>query len=244
MAVARKFGHARHAGATGRSGVRSRRDGKMDPSRRNPEERGTTMETCANCGRTIGNLETPAVWNGSVVCADCHGILERQNKTAQPAAATQPNPHACPHCGSSQTASLRVIYQGGVSVGGATGVGVGLHSVAVFAGGGQSQSALSARASPPLKKGIISPVLMGLFFAASAVVSGAVCISSALHPDPYDQRAGETGIIAFGLAVTAIFWFRSAASKAAWNSKELPSLYREWSMCWMCQQCGKVFKVK
>jgi len=33
------------------------------------------METCENCGRTIGNLETPAVWRERVVCAECHQRL-------------------------------------------------------------------------------------------------------------------------------------------------------------------------
>lgn len=30
-----------------------------------------TAETCDNCGYTIGKLETPHVWQGHVVCADC-----------------------------------------------------------------------------------------------------------------------------------------------------------------------------
>jgi hypothetical protein len=33
------------------------------------------LETCANCGRTIGKLETPHVHNEHVVCAECHGRL-------------------------------------------------------------------------------------------------------------------------------------------------------------------------
>jgi hypothetical protein len=34
------------------------------------------METCENCGRAIGNLETPNVHDGHVVCAKCKAILQ------------------------------------------------------------------------------------------------------------------------------------------------------------------------
>ncbi len=33
------------------------------------------MEKCDNCERIIGNLETPMVWSGVVVCADCYAKL-------------------------------------------------------------------------------------------------------------------------------------------------------------------------
>jgi hypothetical protein len=33
------------------------------------------METCENCGRVIGNLESPHLWNENVVCAGCHVTL-------------------------------------------------------------------------------------------------------------------------------------------------------------------------
>lgn len=33
------------------------------------------MEKCANCERAIGNLETPMIWRGAVVCAGCHTKL-------------------------------------------------------------------------------------------------------------------------------------------------------------------------
>ena len=32
-------------------------------------------ETCENCGRVIGKLETPMVWHEKVVCTDCFGRL-------------------------------------------------------------------------------------------------------------------------------------------------------------------------
>ena len=34
------------------------------------------MEQCANCNRQIGNLETPHIHMGSVVCSDCKRALQ------------------------------------------------------------------------------------------------------------------------------------------------------------------------
>ncbi|MCX5682383.1 MAG: hypothetical protein NT049_01690 [Planctomycetota bacterium] len=34
-------------------------------------------ETCANCARVIGKLETPHVWKGAVICATCRKVLEQ-----------------------------------------------------------------------------------------------------------------------------------------------------------------------
>ena len=41
---------------------------------------GNAMETCANCNASIGNLETPMVWNGAVVCAPCWNKLQSHSK--------------------------------------------------------------------------------------------------------------------------------------------------------------------
>jgi predicted RNA-binding Zn-ribbon protein involved in translation (DUF1610 family) len=43
------------------------------------------IEKCANCGGTIGKLETPMVWKGEVVCADCHAKLSKAEKYSQSA---------------------------------------------------------------------------------------------------------------------------------------------------------------
>jgi hypothetical protein len=50
------------------------------------------METCENCGGSIGKLETPFVWQDRVVCAGCHTKL-RQSQTA---AETPTLPYATP----------------------------------------------------------------------------------------------------------------------------------------------------
>ena len=44
------------------------------------------METCENCGRTIGRLERACVWDDQTVCVECHGHLS----------ASGPSPDAVP----------------------------------------------------------------------------------------------------------------------------------------------------
>jgi hypothetical protein len=33
------------------------------------------LDTCENCGRVIGKLETPVVWKDHIVCAACYKVL-------------------------------------------------------------------------------------------------------------------------------------------------------------------------
>ena len=40
------------------------------------KEVAVATDKCENCGRSIGNLETPHVWQDHVVCADCIKRLE------------------------------------------------------------------------------------------------------------------------------------------------------------------------
>lgn len=46
-------------------------------------------EKCENCGRAVGSLEQPFVWNDHPVCAACHRLLSTESKpTAMPAKRT------------------------------------------------------------------------------------------------------------------------------------------------------------
>ncbi|HVS73146.1 MAG TPA: hypothetical protein VHQ47_17960 [Phycisphaerae bacterium] len=47
-------------------------------------------ETCENCGRTIGKLETPRVWQEHIVCGTCHRHLT--GTAVVPAASVTPSP--------------------------------------------------------------------------------------------------------------------------------------------------------
>ncbi|MGE5608331.1 MAG: hypothetical protein ACM359_03675 [Bacillota bacterium] len=42
------------------------------------------LETCANCFRTIGRLETPFIWQGQIVCSACHTHLSQAAATPPP----------------------------------------------------------------------------------------------------------------------------------------------------------------
>jgi rubrerythrin len=67
-------------------------------------------EKCANCGRRIGNLETPFVWQASIVCVECYERLRREEQlkpppitppTAEATAELRPAPtYVCPICDS------------------------------------------------------------------------------------------------------------------------------------------------
>ena len=46
--------------------------------------RETRMETCKICGRTIGRLETPGIWNNHVVCQNCSVILSKPPGAVSP----------------------------------------------------------------------------------------------------------------------------------------------------------------
>ena len=46
----------------------------------NNQNKQQQFEICANCGRKIGKLETPCVFNGNVVCEECDQILRKKIK--------------------------------------------------------------------------------------------------------------------------------------------------------------------
>jgi hypothetical protein len=65
------------------------------------------MESCANCERKIGNLETPMLWRNSVVCTACYQVLQ-----AQPAATVMPIAPQIPATKATQVVSETAIRDG------------------------------------------------------------------------------------------------------------------------------------
>lgn len=51
-------------------------------------------ELCGNCGRAIGKMEKPCVFDGNVVCFECDQRLRRQANTITPAAPVLASPVA------------------------------------------------------------------------------------------------------------------------------------------------------
>lgn len=131
------------------------------------------IEICANCDRAIGRLETPMVWQESIVCAECFNRLGQspaQAVAAHEIVASLPLTEAdlrsemlestrtqlrrpgvintsCPHCGGANTALCSVMYDKGTSVGGAIFGGNGGSGFGL----GVSQSGIASRCSPPAK---------------------------------------------------------------------------------------------
>ena len=48
------------------------------------------LETCGNCGRTIGKLETPYLWQENTVCKACYALLSSPEPAAVPVGVAEP----------------------------------------------------------------------------------------------------------------------------------------------------------
>src|SRR5262245_11404074 len=77
------------------------------------------MEICENCGRSIGNLETPHLHNGRVVCSGCAEKLEVEIPYATPAPQPMSGPAMvpCPICNHAISARAIVCPSCGHPVG-------------------------------------------------------------------------------------------------------------------------------
>lgn len=54
------------------------------------------LEQCANCGQTIGRLETPCVYEDQIVCAECYARLGSIREYAAPIATHHTPPSVLP----------------------------------------------------------------------------------------------------------------------------------------------------
>ena len=87
-----------------------------DAASEGSEKRGS-IEECANCGRTIGRLETAHVFKDQTVCAECFARLKPTVGYETPASLAAPAPavsvrtagvaRACPACGSTRPAEKK-----------------------------------------------------------------------------------------------------------------------------------------
>lgn len=57
------------------------------------------MEACGNCGRAIGNLETPFLFREKVVCQECHKRLTASEPVTAPLPPIDYNLVSCASCG-------------------------------------------------------------------------------------------------------------------------------------------------
>lgn len=218
-----------------------------------------TAETCANCGRDIGRLETPRVWDGNIVCGPCDTLLRgdavlaiKENRPAPaPIPANPfPPPHpggptiamstapACPYCGSHSIASSRMIHERGTRT--TTGFGVVGDNLAVM--GGTSKTINATRHAPPTERSLILPILGVLFFSVALLVSASVSIGAYRSQNWREQDSAATYMglsIFFLLGAAGSVWAAIAMNR--WNRGEYVALYSAWTKTWGCDACGRSF---
>lgn len=131
----------------------------------------------------------------------------------------------CPDCGSENTRKLQVIYEDGTNqinttshtagagIGGALGIGGASTKTS-----GVSQSTLAKKLAPPFRKSMKWPVIF--------ILLGLVLASF---------KAYEIAVILIAVGGIQIYL------KAKYNKNEWPELYKNWSMSWHCDKCGKVY---
>ena len=197
------------------------------------------MDTCQNCGRMIGNLETPYLWGESVVCVGCLNVL-----SCSPPVAAVPSEPAffCPSCHSQNVASARFAYEAGKS--NATFLGVGLGGGdGILVGGSQSQSVLSERAAPP-PMASRAPLLIACISIPTAIIAGlqAIDLIRSTSNEQNEQGQKLLGIMCIAFIIGAISSMVATAN-ANWNRKEYPRLLKLWQSKWICCKCGAMFRV-
>lgn len=223
----------------------------------------TTLETCENCGRTIGALETPYLWQSRTICFECRQRLEKEALQAAtskspstparsgilvsatpdippmesglPRRTVEQDSHICPHCGSNQTMKCSAAYECGTS-----------QSVDA----GQSSTVMASRCAPPSAPGSIG-LLFGFLAGAFAVLFS--LISFAQIPEALKVISNsESGLhtkaeyTTWGIVLAVIaagcfaFGFMRLNARREANIQYQAEL-RRWDQRWICGRCGKIF---
>lgn len=198
----------------------------------------TTQEKCGNCDALIGKLETPYLWNGTVVCKGCHTRLSGD-------AHESPAPHrnCCPSCGAHDVKKLSIAYAEGTSTqqGGIVG----------FTGGGDigfgvtssvKRTELAQAIAPPTAPKKVSLPPMILLGSAVLVLGlfGVVCNLS-------DKEANSLGVSGAIAAVGAICigigipQYRQRIRRHRELKEKCSRDYAVWEKQFICLRCGEVY---
>jgi hypothetical protein len=163
----------------------------------------TSIETCANCGEQIGKLETPFLWDESIVCGRCHQKLSLQFPSPEPISSSLASmsssisKNSCPGCGSADTANVEVVYQLQTSKSSGSAIAVIGDSIGVAGFGGASSSLFASNIAPPAKKGFT----LGNVLLLASVVGGIIVlfIGLALANSAHrDDRENSGGVLFLG----------------------------------------------
>ena len=194
---------------------------------------GALVDTCENCGREIGRLETPHIWNNAVVCAPCR---ERLRVTPTDTARR----FTCPCCHSEDTASSEMIYEDGKQTSTFLGFAIGGMDD-IMVGGGQSQTISSQNASPPSLSSRV-PLIGSIALSVIAVIlffSGLSDYQSGYHQDHENTTAAFAAS-----ALCAIFVIPCgirAYQNNRWDKNLWPVIYQKWKSEWVYRRCGHKF---
>lgn len=206
------------------------------------------IESCANCGQTIGKLETPYIWRDNTVCGDCyarvskkpHASIEDRELERPPANAAAIN--GCPQCGGFQTLRCATAFDAGTSKGKFGGIGLSGAVDSAFGGVSSQQTLMAKRCAPPAKPPA-SSVWLGVL--AVIICFATLLIVAGMKSDDYTGRNTSSineGLFV-GLAISAAVGF------AAWKVSAKDTLFmrawelqvEKWNQQWICQQCGTIF---
>ncbi|HVX85298.1 MAG TPA: hypothetical protein VH253_10985 [Phycisphaerae bacterium] len=73
-------------------------------------------QSCANCSRIIGKLESAQTFNGEVVCFECAGRLAQQSAGAAPYRSPSPSPISAPSPAVTESAVANGIVRAAVGL--------------------------------------------------------------------------------------------------------------------------------
>jgi hypothetical protein len=133
----------------------------------------------------------------------------------------------CTKCNSDNTQRLEVVFEGGTQninttsnsagagIGGSFGVG-GIRTST----SGTSQTSLAQKASPPLKKGLMWPII--------AMFIGLMCFG------------GGMAAVVFGLVLIGSGGY-FAYEAMQYNGQQWPTLHQVWLESWLCHKCGTIY---
>lgn len=207
---------------------------------------GADLERCANCDQVIGRLETPYLWQQTIVCQSCLAKLSSRQPGPQITPPEAPT-NLCPSCGSSHLVKCSVVHESGTSTTLSMGlIGGDVHGDML--GIGRSQTNLAKRCAPPRHPSFIWVVLpatvAGLLLLRAAYSFYQMTESPLEVSNPassfYSRSAwqGEailllllaSGLIAVAVALVA--QYRSSCQNYNRNRAT-------WEKLWLCQTCGE-----
>lgn|GEM_PF-5105768 len=228
------------------------------------------METCANCDRTIGKLETPFLWQDEIVCQDCHARLQRQSSSARPTSHASLSTDeiesvisgppsippedinedssptlVCPTCGSTDVKRAALVHDAGTSqsIGGVMG---DISAIGVSV----SQSGLARRYAPPRRPLTIWALLFGALavgcLVASLIDFGQISTAYETVNNSSSGRHSKAeyrneAILYLVLVVPFVLLAWYFARVNREKLQQHSVQIKNWSKSWVCMKCGATF---